>query len=114
MARPGLLAMTRISLKLYEGTASESMSSRASAYRQSLENAALDPSDEARIRAYATLRAKVEDEGGLSPFAACSPIEVRNAGNSKPGYASHLHTRKGDHELVFEQEQGVVRLVEAK
>jgi S1-C subfamily serine protease len=114
MPRPGLLAMARISLKLYEGTASESMNSKASAYRQSLDSAALDPTDEARIRAYATLRAKVEDEGGISPFGVCKQLEVRNASGSTPSYITRLHTRKGDHELVFEQEQGVVRLVQVK
>ncbi len=105
--RPAGESMSRFGLALYETAAARAGGTDAAAWRERVAMRAGDPIDAARLRAYAGLRAAVEEEGGVRPYEAC--FEARAAG--APGtFTAKFRTREKVHAITLAEEHGVLRV----
>jgi S1-C subfamily serine protease len=116
--RPSFAAMSRFGLAVFEATEHEERTSQASRERERVEGHSGSPVDEARLRAYGAVRAKVEADGGVRPFETCRDVkELPASGGADlagPTYAATMRTRQGKCELTFAAEHGVLRLVQIR
>jgi S1-C subfamily serine protease len=133
-SRPAPQAISRMGLALYDWAESRQGSVESARWRAVVEGQAHgqevvdNPSEEARLRAYGSLRAAVEDDDGVRPFEACfdvrpkehTPKEHSIGGNSIGGtsaggttgaYLAKFKTRTGTHELELAEEHGLLRVV---
>jgi hypothetical protein len=101
--------MSRFGLALYEWAEKQGSSSDEATYRSEVQGEVENPVEAARLRAYGALRARVEKERGVRPFAACTDVKPGAA----PGtFVAMFETRDGVHRLVFGEEHGLERVVE--
>ena len=109
-AAPTGYSMTRFGLALFEASEQEPLSTRAVECRDQVTRVIGGPVQEARIRAFASTRAKLEEEEGVQPFEVCT--NVRPAASSPGAYEGTFRTRDGvEHKLVLAAEHGALRLV---
>jgi S1-C subfamily serine protease len=106
-------AMSRFGLPVFEATKDEE-GHNAAEYRSQVQAQAESPVEQARLRAYGAVRARVEDEGGVMPFATCSNVKAFAGKGASARYLATMQTRTAKHELVFAEENGAVRLVEVR
>lgn len=103
-------AMTRFGLAIFEASAKERPSTRAVEHRDRVQRVLGGPVQEARIRAFASIRARLDDEGGVRPFEVCRNVRAR--ASTSGAYEGTFTTREGgEHKLVFGEEHGALRLV---
>ena len=109
-AAPDGQSMTRFGLALFEASDREAASVRAVEVRDRVQRVFGGPTEEARIRGFASVRARLDDEGGVRPFELCA--NVRPIASPPGAYEGTIRTRKGvEHKLVFAEERGALRLV---
>jgi hypothetical protein len=101
-------AMSRFGLALYEWAEKQGSSSDEAGYRAEVQGEAENPVESARLRAYGALRARVEKEHGVRPFAACTDVKP---GGAPATFVATFATRSGAHQLVFSEEHGLERVV---
>jgi S1-C subfamily serine protease len=103
-------SMTRFGLALFEASKQQQLSTLAVESRDRVERVIGGPVQEARIRAFASMRAKLDEEGGVQPFEVCT--NVRPQASSPGAYEGTIRTRDGvEHKLVLAEEHGALRLV---
>ena len=109
-AAPDGQSMTGFGLALFEASEREAASVRAVEVRDRVQRVFGGPTEEARIRGFASVRARLDDEGGVQPFELCTNVRPKA---SPPGaYEGTIRTRKSvEHQLVFAEERGALRLV---
>jgi S1-C subfamily serine protease len=107
-ARPSGEAMSRFGLALYESGGQRGASADAAAYREKVQGQASNPVDAARLRAYASVRAAVEEEHGVRPFEVC--FETK-AGGTPGSFSAKFRTRSRTHQLSMAEEHGILRVV---
>jgi serine protease Do len=101
-------AMSRFGLALYEWAEKQGSSSDEATYRSEVQGEVENPVAAARLRAYGAVRARVEHEHGVRPFAACTDVKP---GIAPATFVAMFETRDGVHQLVFSEEHGVERVV---
>ena len=104
-------AMTRFGLSVFE-KAELPKSSRAAAYRERLQRRPDGPIEEARTRAYGAVRTRVEEERGVRPFEVCRSLRQLETTSLPRAFTATMKTRSASHDLLFAEENGVLRLVE--
>ncbi len=95
----------RISLGLHDPEV-RSVGARTVAYRDAVAPRGEGPLWDARLGAYARLRVRLEDEGGVAPLTACS--DVHAVGGSS--FEATFRTRGGSHRLRMDDEAGTLRI----
>jgi S1-C subfamily serine protease len=101
-------AMSRFGLALYEWAEKQGSSSDEAGYRAGVQGEVENPVEAARLRAYGAVRARVEQEHGVRPFAACTEVKP---GSAPSTFVATFATRTGSHQLVFGEEHGLERVV---
>lgn len=99
----------RISLVLHDPDA-RSVGARTVAYRDAVTPKGDGPLWEARLGAYARLRVRVEDEGGVAPLTPCTDVRALGAAS----FEASFRARGGSHVLRMADEEGTLRLVEMR
>ncbi|NOU30531.1 MAG: trypsin-like peptidase domain-containing protein, partial [Polyangiaceae bacterium] len=104
--------MAHVSLSLYDPDA-RVLDLRTVAYRD-----AVAPKDEgpiwtARLTAYARLRTRLEDEGGVPTLPQCAGLRALGKDGGAP-FGATFRTRSADHTLQIRDEDGVLRVAEVK
>ncbi len=107
-AHPVGEAASRFGLALYEWAEAQPQIEGAAAYSEQMREGPGNPVDAARRRAYGTLRAIVEAEGGVRPFEACSDVR---AGEAAGTVSATFRTRRKSHTLTLAEEHAVMRVV---
>lgn len=113
---PPFAVMSRFGLRLFEATEDDRANRLSAAYRDGVRGLPTSPTDVARLRAYGATRAKVEQEGGVGPFEVCANVSADTSGASPATnrFRATLKTAAREHEMIFEQESGIVRLIELR
>ncbi len=99
----------RISLALHDPDA-RSVDARTAAFRDAVEPKGAGPIWAARLGAYARLRVRLEDEGGVAPLTACSGVRLLRARS----FEATFRSRGGAHTLRMDDEEGTLRIAELK
>jgi S1-C subfamily serine protease len=107
-ARPSGEAMSRFGLALYESEGAKATTADAAAYRERVQKEPENPVEAARLRAYASVRAAVEQEHGVRPYEVCFD---NKAGEAAGTYQGSFRTRSKTHQLTFAEEHGALRVV---
>jgi S1-C subfamily serine protease len=103
---PSRGAVDRVSLGLYD-PAQRTMDARTNAYRERVQGEPESPAADYRAKAYARLRAAIEDAGGVPRMTECSDVTATAA-----GYTASFRTRTSTTTLTLkEEEDGALRLV---
>jgi S1-C subfamily serine protease len=110
-AHPVGEAASRFGLPLYEWAEAQPQIEGAAMFSEQMREGPGNPVDAARRRAYGTLRAIVEAEGGVRPFEACSDVRAGDAGGT---VVATFRTRRKSHTLTFAEEHAVMRVVAFK
>ncbi len=114
---------SRFGLALFERTEKADASPTAAGYRATSHGEPSNPVEAARVRAYAAVRAMVEQEGGVSPYEICADLAAgdgtaqdagQGVGEAPRRFHATLRTLKGKHEMVFANEGTEIRLVEVR
>uniref|UniRef100_UPI002FC9F17D hypothetical protein n=1 Tax=Halalkalibacter lacteus TaxID=3090663 RepID=UPI002FC9F17D len=89
----------RVSLTLFDPT-QRTIDARLNAYRERVQGAAESPVADYRARAYARLRAAVEDQGGVPRLSRCEDVKPSAHG----AYTGTFHTRTSTMTARFAEE----------
>jgi len=106
---PSVAEMRRFGLRLFEASENERTVTKAVAYREEVRGGADNPVEEARLYAYGAVRARIEEEGGVGPFATCSAVGPRAGGK---GFEGKFRSLEKEHVMVLDEEGGVIRMTE--
>ncbi len=109
MPAPHGAIVERISLGLHDPDV-RTVGARTVAYRDAVTPRGEGPIWDARLGAYARLRARLEDEGGVAPLTACSDVHALRARS----FEATFRTRGGSHALRIDDEEGTLRVAEMK
>ncbi len=101
-------AASRFGLALFAWAEARPSLTEAASFAQQMQAGPGNPVDDARRRAYGTIRAEVEQEGGVRPFETCSDV---HAGDVAGTVVGSFRTRKGVHTLTLAEEHAVMRVV---
>ncbi len=106
---PSRGAVDRVSLTLFD-PAQRTTDARTNAYRERVAGAPESPVADYRARAYARLRARVEDAGGVARLSPCE--DLKDAGDH--AYTATFHTRTGTMTVKLQEEEEALRLVDLR
>ena len=101
-----------ISLGLHDPEA-RSLGLRIVAYRDAVAPRGEGPIWDARLGAYARLRVRLEDDGGVAPLTGCTVLRELQ-GEPHARFEGSFRTRSGEHTVRIDDEDGVLRIADLK
>ena len=110
-AKPTADAMSRFGLALFEAGQQHGTSIEAAAWAERIPkqpDSMVTPVETARIRAFAGLRAAMEQEKGIRPFETCFDVKTASQAGA---FTGSFRSRSQTHTLTIEAEHGVLRAV---
>jgi S1-C subfamily serine protease len=108
----GLVERLSVTLHEPEKTTTDALTV---AYRDAVTFKAEGPLWNARLDAYARLRVRLEEEGGVRPLTECTGVRAIDSVPSNGKFEASFATRSGKHTLrIEEEEDGVLRVVLVK
>jgi S1-C subfamily serine protease len=101
-----------ISLSLHDPDA-RSLGPRIVVYRDAVAPKGGGPIWDARVSAYARMRVRLEDDGGVAPLTGCTAVRELRADPSA-SFEGTFRTRSGQHTVRIDDEDGVLRVAAMK
>ena len=101
-----------VSLALHDPEA-RSLGMRTTLYRDAVAPRGDGPIWDARLGAFARIRVRLEDDGGVPPFTGCTAVRETRA-EPAASFEGTFRTRSGPHTVRIDDEEGVLRVVEVK
>ncbi len=102
--------LERFGVATYERLGPRLGSADAMRHRNAVAGAPTRATDVLRIRAYAALRARLDEERGVPPYSTCR--DVRRVDDSAQVFRATIATRTREHQLTLGVENGLLRVLE--
>jgi S1-C subfamily serine protease len=112
MSSPHGSIIEHVSLGLHDAEA-RTLGPRLTAYRDAVAPRGEGPIWDARLGAYARLRVRLEDDGGVAPLTSCTDLRELRA-EPHAAFEGSFRTRSGKHTVRIDDEDGVLRIAELK